>query len=288
MSGNESRAATLRIVNAVLTADCACATSDLTNDGVLITHAEERAGRRRFPPPAKPLLIVTMGAGVVVACHPNRADWLRATLGPLPRDAIFEAATIAKLARWLAADDQELRGPDIKYVCAPATFRPAADPLGVAITVVEGDEVDALRRHEGFGHALSNHRNNLRPDVAAAIATRERTIVGIAAASADCDALWQIGIDVIHAERGRGIGRALVGRLTELAFRHRQIPYYTTAVSNIRSGALAIGLGYWPAWSELRAKDLTPVSRPDDLSEPQAQQASMRPRPLSLRTQSPA
>ena len=80
-------------------------------------------------------------------------------------------------------------------------------------------------------------------------------IVDIAGMSADSEILWQIGIDVVPSARGAGLGRALVGRLTELAFRLGKIPHYAVAVSNIRSNALAVGLGYWPAWSELYVKD---------------------------------
>jgi GNAT superfamily N-acetyltransferase len=251
-----SRASTLQIVRTVLAADCACQESALTEQGLTVTHAEERAGRRRFPPPGKPLYAVTMGAGVVVSTHPQRIAWLRATLGERPRDAIFSAATIGELARYVARDRQELCGPNATYVCAPDTFRSPAAPDGVTITLHEGDAVADLYRHEGFGHALAYRRNELRPDVAAAVASQAGMIVGIAAASADCDALWQIGIDVVPAARGAGIGRALVGRLTALIFDRGRIPYYATAVSNLRSASVALSLGYFPAWTDLYVKDL--------------------------------
>ncbi len=42
--------------------------------------------------------------------------------------------------------------------------------------------------------------------------------------SAAREALWQIGIDVVPGERAAGVGRALVGRLTDVAFRRGRVP----------------------------------------------------------------
>ena len=54
---------------------------------------------------------------------------------------------------------------------------------------------------------------------------------------------------------GGGIGRALVGRLTAAVFDRGRVPYYSTTVANLRSRDLAIGVGYWPAWTDLYARD---------------------------------
>ncbi len=250
-----SRATTLAAVRTVLAADCACPESAFVDDGLLVTRAEERTGRRRFPFPSRPLLVVTMGRGVVVAAHPARLAWLQATLGDRARDTIFSAQTIAELTQYVANDGQDLHGPTIKYLCVRESFRPAANPTGIAISAVEGEAVAGLYRYAGYENALSYRLDHPRPDVAAAVARHGADIIGMAGASADCDALWQIGVDVVSAARGSGVGRALVSRVTELAFGRDRIPYYSTATSNVRSSALATSLGYWPAWTELYAKD---------------------------------
>ena len=72
-----------------------------------------------------------------------------------------------------------------------------------------------------------------------------------------CELMWQIGVDVVETARGGGIGRALVSRLTALILDSGRVPYYSTAVSNIRSRAVALSLGYWPAWTELYVRDRT-------------------------------
>jgi beta-phosphoglucomutase-like phosphatase (HAD superfamily) len=66
---------------------------------------------------------------------------------------------------------------------------------------------------------------------------------------------YEGSVRYVEAARGAGIGRALVGRLTEAVLDAGRVPYYSTAVSNLRSRAVALGLGYWPAWTELYARD---------------------------------
>ena len=250
-----SRAATRAIVCAVLAADCACPASAFADAGLFVTAAEVRPGRRRYPPAVKPLGVMTMGRGVVVSCYPPWIASLREMLNDRSRETIFSAPTITELARFVAPEGAVLLGPALSHVCASEAFRPAVDPDGMIINVVEGEDVFALYQHSGFEYALTYDPDYARPDVPAAVARRADRIIGIAGMSADCDAMWQIGIAVVAEARGAGIGRALVGRLTELAFRQNRVPCYTADVGNVRSHALAASLGYWPAWVELFARD---------------------------------
>ena len=200
-----------------------------------------------------------MGKGVVVSCHPPWIAALREILGERSREAMFSAPTITELARFVEPSGDVLLGPALSHVCAQEAFRPAIDPDGVTFRVIEGKDVFDLYHEPGFEYALSYDPDHPRPDVAAAVARRGGRIIGIAGMSADCDAVWQIGIAVVAEERGAGIGRALVGRLTELAFRRNRVPSYTADVGNVRSHALAASLGYWPAWVELFARERSPA-----------------------------
>jgi GNAT superfamily N-acetyltransferase len=255
MTINATHQDVLAAARAVLAADCACDPADFLADSITLVRAEERAGRRRHRRPAKPLLVVTMGAGVVASCHPERLEWLRDLLAGQRRDAIFGASIIAQLAQAVAEDGHWLAGPDLAYVCSRADFRPAAAPLpgGVEIAVVERDGMAALYAHEGFHNALGYSLMHPCPDMLATVATRDGAVVGVAGASADCDTLWQIGVDVVPEARGAGLGRALVSRLTDAVFDAGRVPYYTTAVSNIASRSLALGLGYRPVWTAMYA-----------------------------------
>ncbi len=94
--------------------------------------------------------------------------------------------------------------------------------------------------------------------MAATVARHDGEIVGMAAASADSDEMWQVGIDVVAEYRVGGIGKALVGRLTELLFAKGKLPYYATGMANIPSRKLAMALGYYPAWAEVYARERRP------------------------------
>lgn len=248
----------LSVVKAVLAADCACPEDAFLKDSVSVVDWEERPGRRRFPLPSKTLLVVTMGAGVAVASHPERSAWLRKTLQGLERDDVFSASTIAKLAQYVSRDRQELFGPYPKYVCSTESFRPVDAPTDVQISVVEREGMSDLYRHTGFTHALQYQMDDPRPDMVATVATRGGEILGVAGADLSCEAMWELGIDVVDAARGKGIGRALVSTLTETVLDRGRVPHYSAAISNIRSRNVAVSLGYWPAWTELYVKDLIP------------------------------
>src|SRR3954468_21630450 len=123
MVENGDRRAVLWAIRTVLATDCACTEKVFLEDGVVVTHAKELAGRRRFPFPARPLVVFTMGAGVVLSAHPERTAWLQTNMGHLDRDAIFSAPAIALLAQYIARDRQDLAGPDLKYACSKDDFR---------------------------------------------------------------------------------------------------------------------------------------------------------------------
>lgn len=155
-----------------------------------------------------------------------------------------------------------LAGPDLKFACADEHLQPAAAPAGVSIEVVDGLAVAELYRQREFRHALSYLTGSPRPDMLAAVArtrgkdvSRPGRIVGVAGASADCETLWHIGVDVVEGERGRGVGRAMVARLTTEVLARGCVPYYSTTVSNLRSSRLALGLGYRLLWVELHTQE---------------------------------
>ena len=43
---------------------------------------------------------------------------------------------------------------------------------------------------------------------------------------------------------------------TQMIFDAGGVPYYTAAASNIASRSTALGLGFWPAWTDLYVTDL--------------------------------
>lgn len=254
----------LEIVRRVLAADFACPEGAFSSGQLVVSSADAREGGRRYPRPEKPLRIATMGASMVVHCHPERAAWVEANLRRLSRDRVFSPDTIVLLARHLHDDGLELEGPNPNYVCSAADLRFSDPPDGVEIALVGETAIRSLYQHEGFPNALSYGTDSLVPDMLATVATRADEVLGIAGASADSDSMWQIGVDVEPQARSNGIGRALVSRLTREVLKTGRLPYYAHNISNVTSGALAMSVGYRLAWVELYGRDRSrrPDSRP--------------------------
>ena len=75
--------------------------------------------------------------------------------------------------------------------------------------------------------------------------------MGMAGASCDSPAMWQIGIDVERNMRHHGVGKLLVSMLKSEIIRKGILPFYGTGMSHIGSQKVALGAGFIPAWAEL-------------------------------------
>lgn len=106
--------------------------------------------------------------------------------------------------------------------------------------------------HEKWANALCEKRKHL--DVLGVGAYDDGELVGLAACSADCDTMWQIGIDVLPAYRRKGIASALTSQLALEILKRDKVPFYCCAWSNIKSARNAIKSGFRPAWVEMTIK----------------------------------
>jgi GNAT superfamily N-acetyltransferase len=249
----------LKVVRKMLAADFACEESDLEREGITFRLARELEGARRFPLPEKFLAVVTMGRGVVVSCSAERLRWARTSLKSFSPEALFYALAIARMEKYVARDRQTMFGPELKYICARDSFHPYHLDGEVEVDMIQEESIKQLYGKNLFPNALGRRYDPQRPKLLACSAKCDGVIVGLAAASADCDSMWQIGIDILPDYRNRGIGKALVSRLTEALFRMEKLPYYSTAISNISSRRVAISLGYRPAWVEIYSKERAEV-----------------------------
>ncbi|MBR6221664.1 MAG: GNAT family N-acetyltransferase [Clostridia bacterium] len=103
-----------------------------------------------------------------------------------------------------------------------------------------------------WGHALSEQRRQL--DVLGVGAYDGGKLIGLAGCSADCEDMWQIGIDVLPEYRRRGVASALTSRLALEIIARGKTPFYHAAWSNIRSARNAVRSGFRPAWVEMSFK----------------------------------
>ena len=101
-------------------------------------------------------------------------------------------------------------------------------------------------------HALCSERKEL--DMLGVGAYDQGRLIGLAACSADCPDMWQIGIDVLPEYRRNGVASALTNQLAREVFDCGKVPFYAAAWANIRSVKNALRSGFRPAWVALTAR----------------------------------
>ena len=100
-----------------------------------------------------------------------------------------------------------------------------------------------------WSNALCKNRRQL--DMLAVGAYDNGKLIALAGCSADCDAMWQIGIDVLPEYRRQGIASAITNLLARETMNRGKIPFYCCAWANIKSAKNALRSGFSPAWVQL-------------------------------------
>lgn len=113
-----------------------------------------------------------------------------------------------------------------------------------------------------WSNALCESRKEL--DVLGLGAYDNGRLIGLAACSADCDTMWQIGVDVLPEYRRQGVASALTSNLAVEILDRGKVPFYCCAWSNIPSARNAVKCGFLPAWVEMTVK---PASVIDEMNE---------------------
>lgn len=103
-----------------------------------------------------------------------------------------------------------------------------------------------------WSNALCKDRKEL--DVLGVGAFEKGKLIGLAACSADCEEMWQIGVDVLPEYRRKGIASAMTSNLAVEILERGKVPFYCCAWSNIRSARNAVKSGFVPAWVEMTVK----------------------------------
>lgn len=103
-----------------------------------------------------------------------------------------------------------------------------------------------------WSNALCKDRKEL--DTLGVGAYDKGELIGFAGCSADCDDMWQIGVDVLPEYRRQGIASAVTSALALEILKRGKIPFYCAAWSNIKSVRNAIRSGFRPAWVEMTVK----------------------------------
>lgn len=110
-----------------------------------------------------------------------------------------------------------------------------------------------------WSNALCEKRKEL--DVLGIGAYDGERLIGLAGCSADCDTMYQIGVDVLPGYRRQGVASALTSRLALEIIALGKVPFYCAAWSNLASVRNAIRSGFRPAWVQMTAKNIEYVDK---------------------------
>ena len=240
------------VAASTLAAESGCRPDDFSGDGVLLREIApeppDDARLRRFPRFVHSLSITTMGGAVIVSATPSWMPWLReATRGAGPED-LFGPRILGAVSERASRRSCSLHGPLLYGCAASRDWRAHEAPGGYGVRAGGADLLEALPGDD-WPNAISPRASAQGRRIAvAAVATSRGEAAGVATATEDSDAMWQLGVDVAPRHRGRGVGAALVSRVTDSVLGMGRVPYYGTAPGNIASRRLARAAGFLPVW----------------------------------------
>ena len=220
----------------------------LRGENVIVDSTVSEGARRYLKLPFS-CQLVSYGNNVVASVSPEFRGITEDYIGKYAVEHLFETPNLHVLNEALMERGQK--------ICFMAEyFLPDIDALRLLdcpyeMRVLEQADFSELYLPQ-WSNALCEQRKHL--DVLGVGAYDGDKLIGLAGCSADCDTMWQIGIDVLPEYRRRGIASALTSRLALEILDRGKVPFYCAAWCNVRSVRNAIKSGFRPAWVEMTAK----------------------------------
>jgi len=231
--------------------DLACSEDDfLKFENVCVISKDNRDARRYLSLPFV-CNLVSYGNNVVASVSEDVRHIVQEYISKYPTEHQFETPNMHVLSNSLKP-----LGFDICFMAE--YFLPDMNVLrelecGYELKILEPKDFQDLYT-DTWSNALCEKRKHL--DVLAVGAYDNGELVGLAGCSADCDTMWQIGIDVLPKYRRQGIASCLTAKLALETIKRGKVPFYCAAWSNIKSVRNAIKAGFKPAWVEMTAKEI--------------------------------
>ncbi len=236
--------------------DANCEPNDFLKNEAVIVPSVQNPNARKYLQLPLPCHLISYGNNVVASIDEAYRDIVAAYLAKYAPEHCFETPNLHIL--------NDAFQPYGMRVCFMAEyFLPDVEKLSVLpcryeTRLLEQSDFADLYLPQ-WSNALCKERKQL--DVLGIGAYQNGQLVGLAACSADCEQMWQIGIDVLPQERRQGIASALTSRLASEILKRGKVPFYCCAWSNIKSARNAIKSGFRPAWVELTVKPNDVVER---------------------------
>ncbi|MCM1568588.1 MAG: GNAT family N-acetyltransferase [Roseburia sp.] len=199
--------------------------------------------------------LISYGNNIVASINEKYSAFVSEYINSFPVEHCFETPNLHIL-------NDELQKKDLRICFMAEYFLPDLHELKIlncpyTTKLLHPKDFQTLYTPE-WSNALCEKRREL--DVLGVGAYDGDALIGLAACSADCETMWQIGVDVLPAYRRQGIASALTSRLALDILERGKVPFYCAAWSNIKSVRNAIKSGFRPAWVEMTAKNISFVN----------------------------
>ena len=229
--------------------DLNCSADDFTKDHNVIVLSKNSPYARKYLELPFVCNLVSYGSNIVASIDYKYEDIVRDYINKYSVEHCFETPNMHVINDAFSAHGlrvcfmAEYFLPDMR-ILTPL-------PCNYITRVLEQADFAELY-NEKWANALCEKRKQL--DVLGVGAYDGEVLVGLAACSADCDSMWQIGVDVLPDYRRKGIASALTSQLALEILKRDKVPFYCCAWSNLKSARNAIKSGLRPAWVEMTIK----------------------------------
>lgn len=236
--------------------DCNCTPEDFSREENVFTISRAHPGARKYLPLPFGCDLVSYGRNLVAQTSPECAVAVREYLSRVDRAHAMETPGIHLL-------DELLEPFGLKTCFQAEYFLPDVMlvrelPCGFELRVLHQEDFRELYLPQ-WSNALCADRAEL--DVLGVGAYDGNELIGLAGCSADCERMYQIGVDVLPEYRRRGIAAAVTSRLAIEILKLGKVPFYCAAWCNLTSVRNAIRCGFRPAWAELTARPVEYVEK---------------------------
>lgn len=231
--------------------DCNCSPQDFLSGQNRVTISRPDPRARKYLPLPFACDLVSYGSGIVAQTSQALAGVVEEYIGRYPVEHAFETPHLHAL-------DEVLAKNGLKVCFMAEYFLPDVDdlrqqPCDYTLRVLQPEDFAGLYQPQ-WSNALCEKRKAL--DMLAVGAYDGGRLVGLAGCSADCETMYQIGVDVLPGYRRRGIASALTSALALETLALGKVPFYCAAWCNIPSVRNAIRCGFRPAWVEMTAREI--------------------------------
>ena len=236
--------------------DYGCMPEDFLKDRNTVTISRPHPKARKYLPLPFDLDMTSYGNCIVAQCSE--------TFAPLAKTYLdtYDVAHALETPH-LQALDTMLAPHGLKTCFMAEYFLPDVEllkplPCRYELRILHQPDFTDLYRPE-WSDALCEKRKEL--DVLGVGAYDQGKLAGLAACSADCADMWQIGVNVLPEYRRQGIAAAMTSRLALEILARDKVPFYCAAWCNLKSVRNAIKCGFRPAWVNVTARDFAFVDQ---------------------------